>query len=133
MRLLKTTLHPDVSPLDITPASDRVLITRHAARGIVIKGESILLLHTQRYNDYSLPGGGIDDGEDEIAGLKRELQEETGASGVMPAIWPVNRRFINGTTAKTAPSPACTKNEQAIAATTANHRGHSLPTSDITK
>ena len=82
MRLLKTAFHPDVSPLDILPASELTLIERHAARGIVIKGEDILLLYTERYHDYSLPGGGIDEGENEVAGLIRELQEETGAQGV---------------------------------------------------
>lgn len=82
MRLLKTTFHPDVTAFDISSESELELIVRHAARGIVLKGDKILLLHTQRYNDYSLPGGGIDDGEDEITGLKREMLEETGASGV---------------------------------------------------
>jgi ADP-ribose pyrophosphatase YjhB (NUDIX family) len=82
MRLLKTAFHPDVSPEDISPASKLKLMERHAARGIVVKGDNILLLFTQRYHDYSLPGGGIDDGEDEVAGLIRELQEETGAQGV---------------------------------------------------
>ncbi len=66
MRLLNTTIHPDLSPEDISPASELILIERHAARGIVIKGDNILLLYTQRYHDYSLPGGGIDQGEDEI-------------------------------------------------------------------
>jgi len=82
MRLLKTAFHPDLSPEDISPTSDLKLIERHAARGIVLKGESILLLYTERYHDYSLPGGGIDEGEDEISGLIRELKEETGAQGV---------------------------------------------------
>ena len=82
MRLLKTAFHPDVSPNDILPASNLTLIERHAARAIVIKGERILLLFTERYHDYSLPGGGIDEGEDEVAGLIRELKEETGAKGV---------------------------------------------------
>jgi len=82
MRLLKTAFHPDVSPEDILPASKFVLIERHAARAILVKGDNILLLYTQRYHDYSLPGGGIDEGEDEIAGLIRELKEETGAQGV---------------------------------------------------
>ncbi|MEH6450809.1 MAG: NUDIX hydrolase [Oleispira sp.] len=82
MRLLKTAFHPDLSPEDISSSSDLKLIERHAARGIVLKGESILLLYTERYHDYSLPGGGIDEGEDEIAGLIRELKEETGAQGV---------------------------------------------------
>jgi len=82
MRLLKTASHPDLSPEDISPDSDLMLIVRHAARGIVVKGDNILLLYTQRYHDYSLPGGGIDEGEDEIAGLIRELREETGAQGI---------------------------------------------------
>ena len=82
MRLLNTAFHPDISPADILATSKFKLIERHAARGIVLKGESILLLFTQRYHDYSLPGGGIDEGEDEIEGLIRELKEETGAAGV---------------------------------------------------
>lgn len=82
MRLLKTAFHPDVSPADIAPASAQTLFVRHAARGIVLQGENILLLYTERYQDYSLPGGGLDEGEDEIAGLKRELREETGARDV---------------------------------------------------
>ena len=82
MRLLKTAFHPDVSPADISPNSDLRLIERHAARGIVVKGERILLVYTQRYDDYSLPGGGIDEDEEKVAGLIRELQEETGAQGI---------------------------------------------------
>ena len=86
MQPLKTTFHPDLSPeliqQGLSPTSDLTLIERHAARAIVLKGENILLLFTQRYHDYSLPGGGIDEGEDEIEGLIRELKEETGAQGV---------------------------------------------------
>jgi ADP-ribose pyrophosphatase YjhB (NUDIX family) len=37
------------------------------------------MLYTERYHDYSLPGGGLDQGEDIIEGMKRELKEETGA------------------------------------------------------
>ncbi|RVU86392.1 NUDIX domain-containing protein [Leucothrix sargassi] len=82
MQILKTTYHPDVSAEDILPSNDLVMITRHAARGIIVRGESILLLYTQRYDDYSLPGGGIDEGEDATQGLIRELKEEAGANGV---------------------------------------------------
>ena len=79
MRLLKSTIHPDISDLaDLTASS----FNRKAARGIVLRGEDILLLYTERYHDYSLPGGGIDEGEDNIAGLIRELKEETGAQNV---------------------------------------------------
>lgn len=82
MRLLKTAFHPEVSPVDITPESELRLAVRHTARGIVIKDENILLLYTKYYDDYSLPGGGIDEGEDKVGGLKRELQEETGARDI---------------------------------------------------
>jgi 8-oxo-dGTP pyrophosphatase MutT (NUDIX family) len=76
MRLLKSTIHPDVT--DLSQSS----FTRKATRAIVLKGENILLLYTKRYHDYSLPGGGIDEGESNIAGLIRELKEETGAHSV---------------------------------------------------
>ncbi|GEQ85806.1 DNA mismatch repair protein MutT [Patiriisocius marinistellae] len=36
-------------------------------------------MYTKRYEDYSLPGGGLDLNEDKIVGMSRELNEETGA------------------------------------------------------
>ncbi len=76
MRLLKSTqvtdLHTNVNHH----------FTRKATRAIVLNGENILLLYTKRYHDYSLPGGGIDEGEDNVTGLIRELREETGAQNV---------------------------------------------------
>jgi ADP-ribose pyrophosphatase YjhB (NUDIX family) len=82
MQLLKTAFYPDVAAADISAASELRLIERHAARAIDMKGDDILLIYTERYYVYSLPGGGIDDREDEVAGLKRVLQEETGAQGI---------------------------------------------------
>ncbi len=55
---------------------------RLATRAIVVRNGKILMLYTARYDDYSLPGGGVDDGEDIIVGLMRELQEETGAQNI---------------------------------------------------
>lgn len=77
MKHLTTLIHPDVSYLD-----NKTIIQRRAARAIVTDGEDILMLYTERYHDYTLPGGGIDDGEDVIAGMIRELQEETGAQNI---------------------------------------------------
>jgi len=82
MRHLKTTLQSELSPEDILTSSPNTIKERRATRAIVLRGDEILLLYTQRYDDYSLPGGGIDEGEDVIVGLARELQEETGAQGV---------------------------------------------------
>lgn len=76
MKLLRTTIHADITDLSGS------LFTRKAARGIVLDGENILLLYTQRYHDFTLPGGGIDEGEEHIDGLIRELQEETGAHNI---------------------------------------------------
>ncbi|MFT5756832.1 MAG: ADP-ribose pyrophosphatase YjhB (NUDIX family) [Alteromonadaceae bacterium] len=76
MRLLKSTIHPDI--IDQSAKS----YIRKATRAIVLNGDDILLLYTKRYHDYSLPGGGIDEGESNITGLIRELKEETGAHNV---------------------------------------------------
>ncbi|MDN3611807.1 NUDIX hydrolase [Vibrio ostreicida] len=77
MRHLKTAIHPQLDHLD-----NKTIIQRQAARAIVLDGEDILLLYTERYHDYSIPGGGIDQGEDILAGLVRELREETGAQNI---------------------------------------------------
>lgn len=77
MVLLKTHFHSDIKSLQA-----KSIFTRLATRCITIQGESILLMYTKRYDDYSLPGGGIDEGEDKIAGMKREMEEETGAQNI---------------------------------------------------
>lgn len=77
MRHLRTTRHPDIDHLD-----DKVIFNRNAARAIVLRGEDILMLYTERYHDYTIPGGGLDEGEDIIAGMVRELEEETGAKNI---------------------------------------------------
>lgn len=77
MKLLRSTVHPDVQKLE-----SKSIIQRLATRAIAMKGENILLLYTERYHDYSLPGGGLDSGEDKVEGMIRELQEETGAQNI---------------------------------------------------
>ena len=77
MQNLKTHYHPEVTTLE-----NKSIFTRLATRSIAIQGNTILLLYTERYEDYSLPGGGLDLGEDKIEGMIRELSEETGAKGI---------------------------------------------------
>ncbi len=77
MQILKTHYHPDITNLE-----NKSSFTRLAARSVVIQGTDILLLYTKRYEDYSLPGGGLDKGEDKIEGMIRELKEETGAKDI---------------------------------------------------
>lgn len=76
MQLLAQLVHPGLAP------QPRRVLHRRAARGIVLRGQQILLLYTARYDDYSLPGGGVDSHEDLRTGLCRELEEETGARNV---------------------------------------------------
>ncbi len=77
MRLIRNFIHKDA-----IDANESNTYTRPSARAIVTKGEEILLLYTKRYDDYSIPGGGIDSKEDVVEGLKRELYEETGAKDI---------------------------------------------------
>ena len=77
MDILKTHFHSDIKSL-----KNKSIFTRLATRSIAMKGNKILLMYTQRYEDYSLPGGGLDAGEDKIEGMVRELKEETGAQDI---------------------------------------------------
>lgn len=77
MQVLKTHYHPEVKTLE-----NKSIFTRLSTRSIALQGNSILLLYTERYEDYSLPGGGLDLGEDKIEGMIRELSEETGAKDI---------------------------------------------------
>ncbi|WP_028768012.1 NUDIX hydrolase [Shewanella fidelis] len=81
MRLLKSTVHADLAQLTANELATKSF-HRQAARGIILKGEEILMLYTERYHDYSIPGGGVDEGEDIQTGLMRELEEETGAQHI---------------------------------------------------
>ncbi len=53
-----------------------------AAGGGVLRGtgerREVLVVHRPRYDDWSLPKGKLDAGEDAVAGALREVEEETG-------------------------------------------------------
>ena len=52
---------------------------RYGARGIVVRDDGkIALFNKTKKNEYKLPGGGIDEGEDTKLAFKREVLEETG-------------------------------------------------------
>lgn len=56
-----------------------------AAGGVVWRREgnttSVLLVHRPRYDDWSLPKGKLDEGEDFATAAVREIAEETGVTG----------------------------------------------------
>lgn len=81
MRFLKSSVHADLVNLDLQSPT-LTIYHRQATRAIVLNGDNILMLYTARYHDYTLPGGGIDVGEDQVQGLIRELEEETGATNI---------------------------------------------------
>ena len=49
-----------------------------AAGGLVVRDGLVCLVHRPRYDDWSLPKGKLDPGEDFEAGALREVEEETG-------------------------------------------------------
>ena len=77
MQIIKPHNHPEVYTLEV-----RSIFTRLATRSIAVQEDTILLLYTARYEDYSLPGGGLDLGEDKVSGMVRELSEETRATNI---------------------------------------------------
>jgi ADP-ribose pyrophosphatase YjhB (NUDIX family) len=77
MRHLKTAIHPHIKLKKL-----ETKFVRYSSRAIALKDEMILMLYTERYNDYSFPGGGLANNEDKIQGMMRELTEETGARNI---------------------------------------------------
>lgn len=54
---------------------------RKTARAIVINEDGkYAVLYAKKHNLYSLPGGGIEEDEDEVSALIREIDEETGCT-----------------------------------------------------
>lgn len=65
---------------------------RHAVRALVVDDDGRFLMVRLVYPHgvwWVLPGGGVDDGEDEMSALRRELAEETGLTGfeIGPIVW----------------------------------------------
>lgn len=52
--------------------------TRVACRGIVVRDGNILLVHATNGDVWMIPGGGVEEGEEETSCVIRELSEETG-------------------------------------------------------
>lgn len=75
------------------------VVMRFMVRGIVLDDSGEVLLMKMDFPWFVgavwiAPGGGLDDGESAVDGLRRELQEETGRSDLRigPEVW--DRRFV---------------------------------------
>ena len=70
----------DQHQLGLREASDQpISYTRRAARAVLFNAAGqVAIMHFTATGSYKLPGGGIDEGEDTVAALHREIREETG-------------------------------------------------------
>lgn len=76
MKLITETTDKDILGTDELSSAE----PRYTARAILKNGNLYAVMYAKKFNLYSLPGGGIDDGEDIITALKREILEETGCT-----------------------------------------------------
>jgi 8-oxo-dGTP diphosphatase len=68
---------------------------RPGAYAILPLNNALLLTHQAKpYDEYQLPGGGIDPGESPIAALHREVLEETGWRIAAPRLFCTYKRFV---------------------------------------
>lgn len=83
--------------------TDAPLHIRPSVRGIIIREGKILMVHSQKYDYYKFPGGGLETGESHEAALCREVAEESGYT-VLPGsvreygLVPRRERDDDGTT-----------------------------------
>ena len=64
---------------DMEPAPADNLV--RAAGAVLVDGDRVALVHRPRYDDWTLPKGKHEPGEDDIAAALREVREETGIHG----------------------------------------------------
>lgn len=58
--------------------ADGTVGRRPSVRAAIIRGDKIAMVYSARYDYYSFPGGGIDEGESQPEALIREVREELG-------------------------------------------------------
>ena len=53
---------------------------RTAVKGVILRGRTLLMVHSPKVGNYDFPGGGLHPGETPARGLCREILEECGMS-----------------------------------------------------
>ena len=71
---------------------------RLAARGIIYKDGKLLMIHCAYFNDYTFPGGGVENKEEVELALRRECMEEAGVivGEVTPFYSIMEKRELDG-------------------------------------
>lgn len=62
------------------------VFSRPSVRGIIVRGDTLAMIHSLKYDYYKLPGGGIEHGEAHIDTLVREVREETGLDVIRDSV-----------------------------------------------
>ncbi|MBO4877302.1 MAG: NUDIX domain-containing protein [Ruminococcus sp.] len=60
--------------------------SRPSVRAVMRRGECVAMVYSRKYDYYKFPGGGIEQGEDHISALVREVGEETGLSVIPESV-----------------------------------------------
>ena len=67
-----------------------------AAGGVVVQDGKVLVVHRPRYDDWSLPKGKLERGEDWGEGALREVREETGIDCILGEPLGVSSYLVQG-------------------------------------
>lgn len=97
---------------------------RVAAYGIITDGSQILLAHWNErgHSGWTLPGGGIDPGEDPADAVIREIFEETGFQAEVTGLIGIDS-LVTPRTPATGSHPACPAAQPAYRLSGEDHRG----------
>ena len=66
----------EIDRKDYNPDGSR--FERPSVRGIIVRDGKVAMIHSEKYDYYKFPGGGIEPGEEQTATLIREVKEESG-------------------------------------------------------
>jgi 8-oxo-dGTP diphosphatase len=78
---------PDETPTEPVVAAAGGVVWRHGEGDAI----EVVLVHRPRYDDWSLPKGKLDAGEDHATAARREVEEETGLRCTLDEALPTSR------------------------------------------
>ena len=76
------------------------VVYRPSARGVIIKDGKVAMIHSEKYDYYKFPGGGIEEGESPIDAVIREVKEESGLTVIPESIRELGNVHRRSRTAK---------------------------------